>query len=150
MIDTLNHMKEEGLPSKDIEIATQNMNNAHRALNTQQRVRAAGLTGDMCHRAPENELSRTDNTVHPTASGRGVHRNTPKQQALASREPLIALTDGQGIPDQCDSNPKLYDGITHMIHVALEDNIHTDPEKYMLAKVGMCHDIIVCCYLCIL
>ena len=71
-------MKEEGLPSKDIEVATQNMNNAHCPLNSQQRVRAAGLTGDTCHIAPENELQRMDNIVHPMSLGRGVHRNTPE------------------------------------------------------------------------
>jgi len=69
--------------------------------------------------------------------GRGIQRSMPRQQALTSREPSIALTNSQGIPDQLDSNPELYDGIMHMICVALEDNIHTDPEKSLLAKVGM-------------
>jgi len=128
-------MKKEGLPSKDIKIAVQNVNKAHHALSSWKRVRAAGLTGNTCHLAPENELQRMDNIVHPTTSGRSVHRNTHKQQALASREPSIALTDGQGIPDQLDSSHKLYDSITCMIYVALEDNMHTDPEKSMLAKL---------------
>jgi len=130
-------MKEEGLPSKNIEVVTQNANNACHALNSWQRVRAAKLTDNTCHQAPENELSRMDNTVCPTALGRGVHRKTPKQQALASREPSIALTNGQGIPDQLDSNHELYDGIMCMIHVALEDNLHMDPEKSVLAKAGI-------------
>jgi len=133
----LNRMKEEGFPSKDIEVATQNTNNAHHALNRWQRVRAAGLTGDMCHLASENELQGTDNIVCSMALGRGVHRNTPEQQALTSREPSIALTDGQGIPDQLDGSHELYDGIMCMIHVALEDNMHADPEKSVLAKAGI-------------
>jgi len=47
------------------------------------------------------------------------------------------VTDGQGILDQLDSNPELYDGITHMIHVALEDNMHADPETFVLAKASI-------------
>ena len=87
----LNHMKEEGLPSKDIEVAVQNTNKAHCTLSSRQRVIVAGLTGDMCHQAHKNEPSRMDNIVHPTTLGRGVQRNTPKQQALTSREPSIAV-----------------------------------------------------------
>ena len=49
----------------------------------------------------------------------------------------IALTNDQGIPDQFDNNHEPYDGIIHMIHVAIEGSFHTDPEKSVLAKVGM-------------
>jgi len=61
-------MKEERFPSKDIEVATQNMNNTCHALNSWQRVRTAGLTGDTCHLAPKNELQGMDNIVCPMAS----------------------------------------------------------------------------------
>ena len=111
-METLNHMKEEGLPSEEIEAATQDANNACHALNSWQRIKAAGLTGDTCHQAPENEWQRTDNIVHPIASRRSVQRSTPRQQALIEREPSMALTSGQSIPDQLDSNTELYDGIT--------------------------------------
>ena len=51
-------------------------------------------------------------------------------------------TDGQGIPDQLDGSHELYDGSMHMICIALEDdmhadpedNMHADPEKSVLAK----------------
>jgi len=56
-------MKEEGLPSEEIEVAAQVANNAHRTLNSRQRIRAACLMGDTHHQAPETELSRTDNIV---------------------------------------------------------------------------------------
>ena len=56
-------MKEEGLPSRDIEVATQNENNARHALNSWQRVRTARLTGDTCHLAPENELQYKEWTI---------------------------------------------------------------------------------------
>jgi len=82
-IEMLNCMKEEGLPSKDIEVAVQNTNKACRALNSRQRVRAAGLTGDTRHQAHENELANMDNIIHPTTMGRVVHRDTPTQPALA-------------------------------------------------------------------
>jgi len=44
---------------------------------------------------------------------------------------------GTDIPDQLNGNPKLYDGITCMIHMELEDNVHADPEKFILSKVGI-------------
>ena len=49
----------------------------------------------------------------------------------------MALTNGQSIPDQLNNNAKLYDGIIQMIHVALDDCIDMDPEKSVLAKVGI-------------
>ena len=88
VIDTLNCMKEEGLPSEEIEVAAQVANNACRTLNSQQRIRAAHLTGDTCHQAPEMKLPRMDDIVCPTGLGQGVQRSTPEQQALASRELL--------------------------------------------------------------
>jgi len=137
MMEKLNRMKEEGLPSEEIEAAAQDANNAHCALNSRQRIKAARLTGDICHQTPDNERQRRDNVVHPTASGRGVQRSTPEQQALISREPSMALMSGQGIPDQLNNNAKLYDSITRIIRVVLDDSIDMDPEKSMLAKVGM-------------
>ena len=129
--------RQQGLPSKDIEVAVQNTNKACCTLNSQQRVRAAGLTGDVRHQAHKNELANMDNIICPTTVGRGVHRDTPAQLTLTSREPSITLTNGQGIPDQLDSSLELYDGITCIIRVALEDNMHADPEKSMLAKTGI-------------
>ena len=70
-------MKEEGLPSKEIEVAVQNVNKACRTLNSWQRVRVAGLTGDMHHQAHENELANMDDIICPMTMGRGVHRDTP-------------------------------------------------------------------------
>ena len=90
----LNRMKEEGLPSKDIEVAVQNANKACRALNIRQRVRVARLTGDMRHQAHKNELANMNNIICPMTTGRGVHRDMPTQLALTSREPSITLTDG--------------------------------------------------------
>ena len=55
VIDTLNCMKEEGLPSEEIEEAAQVTNNAYRALDSRQRIRAAHLTGDTHHQAPDTE-----------------------------------------------------------------------------------------------
>jgi hypothetical protein len=49
----------------------------------------------------------------------------------------VALTDGQGIRDNLDGERKPYDGITHMIHIALADAVDMDPEKSPLAKAGV-------------
>ena len=90
----------------------------------------------------KRQAGNTENPVvcienkHPSGSG---HKNTiPSQQALNPREPSIALTVGQGIPDQLNNNHELYDGITSMIHVAMEDSFRMDPENSMLASQGRC------------
>ena len=70
-------------------------------------------------------------------SGSSHQKATPEQQALNPREPPVALTVSQGIPNQLNNNHELYDGITHMICVAMEDSFHMDPEMSMLAKTGV-------------
>ena len=62
-------MKEEGLPSEEIEEAAQVVNNARCALNSRQRIRAACLMGDTCHQTPDTERPRMDNIARPMDSG---------------------------------------------------------------------------------
>ena len=47
---------------------------------------------------------------------------------------LVALTDGQGIPDQVDGLQEQYDGITKMIQTTLADAGEMDPENSILVK----------------
>ena len=44
----------------------------------------------------------------------------------------VALTDGQGIPDHINVPSEQYDGIACMIHAALAEGQHTDPDKSVL------------------
>ena len=44
----------------------------------------------------------------------------------------VALTDGQGIPDHINVPSEQYDGIAYMIHTALAEGQHTDPDKSVL------------------
>ena len=44
----------------------------------------------------------------------------------------VALTNGQGIPNHVDAPLEQYDGIAHMIHAALAEGQHTDPDKSVL------------------
>ena len=44
----------------------------------------------------------------------------------------VALTDGQGIPDQVNMPSEQYNGIAHMIHTVLAEGQHTDPDKSVL------------------
>ena len=46
--------------------------------------------------------------------------------------PFVALTNGQGIPDHIDAPSEQYDGIACMIHAALAEGQHTDPDKSVL------------------
>ena len=49
----------------------------------------------------------------------------------------VALTFGQGIPDHIDVPLEQYDGIAHMIHAALAEGQHTDPDKSVLTRAGV-------------
>ena len=49
----------------------------------------------------------------------------------------VALTDGQGIPDHVDAPSEQYDGIARMIHAALAEGQHTDPDKSVLKRAGI-------------
>ena len=44
----------------------------------------------------------------------------------------VALTNGQGIPDQVNTPSEQYNGIARMIHTALAEGQHTDPDKSVL------------------
>ena len=48
----------------------------------------------------------------------------------------VALTFGQGIPNYVDMPSEQYDGIACMIHAALAEGQHTDPDKSVLTKAG--------------
>ena len=52
-------------------------------------------------------------------------------------ERSVALTDGQGIPDQVDGLQEPYNGITKMIWTTLTDAREIDPEKSVLVKAGV-------------
>ena len=44
----------------------------------------------------------------------------------------VALTEGQDIPDYIDAPSEQYNGMTPMIHAALAEGQHTDPDKSVL------------------
>ena len=49
----------------------------------------------------------------------------------------VALTDSQGIPDHVDAPSEQYNGIARMIHTALAEGQHTDPDKSVLTRAGV-------------
>ena len=50
---------------------------------------------------------------------------------------VVALTDGQGIPDHVNAPSEQYDGIARMIRAALAKGQHTDPDKSVLTRAGI-------------
>ena len=49
----------------------------------------------------------------------------------------VALTDSQGIPDHINAPSEQYDGIACMIHAALAEGQHTDPDKSVLTRASV-------------
>ena len=60
-----------------------------------------------------------------------------EQETAHYRRWSVALTDGQGIPDQVDAPSEQYDGIACMICTALAEGQHTDPDKSVLMQAGV-------------
>ena len=74
-------------------------------------------------------------TVEPTfnqAMNEGDPRMDVEHETAHYRRWSVALTDGQGIPDHIDAPSEQYDGIARMIHTALAEGQHTDPDKSVL------------------
>ena len=55
-----------------------------------------------------------------------------EQETAHYRGWSVALTDGQGIPDHVNVLSKQYNGIACVIHAALAEGQHTDPDKSVL------------------
>ena len=55
-----------------------------------------------------------------------------EQETVHNRRRSVALTDSQGIPDHINVPSEQYDGIARMIHAALAEGQHTDPDKSVL------------------
>ena len=49
----------------------------------------------------------------------------------------VALTDSQGIPNHVDVPSEQYNGIARMIHAALAEGQHTDPDKSVLTRASI-------------
>ena len=49
----------------------------------------------------------------------------------------VAPTKGQGIPNYIDTPLEQYNGISHMICVALAEGQHTDPDKSVSTRAGV-------------
>ena len=59
-----------------------------------------------------------------------------EQETTHYRRWSVALTDSQGIPNHVNMPLEQYDGIACMIHAALAEAQHTDPEKSVLMQAG--------------
>ena len=55
-----------------------------------------------------------------------------EQETTHYRRRSVALIDGQGIPDHVNVPLEQYNGIAPMIHAALAEGQHMDPDKSVL------------------
>ena len=60
-----------------------------------------------------------------------------EQETIYYHRQSVALTFSQGIPNYIDTPSEQYDGIAHMIHAALAEGQHTDPDKSVLTQAGI-------------
>ena len=91
----------------------------------------AGLTGD----ARGNLLGEYPSvgTPHWHVTNAIASEQQPTGQQR-SWQVSVALTDGQGIPDQTDQLSEGYNSIIRMTRTALADNVDTDPDRSVLAN----------------
>ena len=127
--EAVEHAKNNNLLRQEVIDAENELAMAVQAKNSQYQVQKAGLN------AEAHIASHTTRMVEPMFN-RTMNEGDPQmdveQQTAHYHGWSIALTDGQGIPNHVDVPSEQYNGIAHMIHAALAEGQHTDPDKSVL------------------
>ena len=132
--EAVEHTKRNNLLRQEVFDAENELAKAVQAKNSQYRVQKAGLNAE-AHMA-----SPTTRTVEPTFNqmmNKGDPQIDMEQETVHYRGWSVALINSQGIPDHVDAPSEQYDSIAHMIHAALAEGQHTDPDKSVLTQAGI-------------
>ena len=127
--EAVEHAKNNNLSRQEVIDTENELAKAVQAKNSQYQVQKAGLNAEARIASP------ITGTVEPTFN-RAVNEGDPRMdvehETVHYRGRSVALTDGQGIPDHVDMPSEQYNGIARMIHAALAEGQHTDPDKSVL------------------
>jgi hypothetical protein len=113
----LSQLYKEQQLQEELNAAIEQNRQSHNTLSSYQCMRAVGLSGD---------------TQQEQWGTLGAHQESVPFWS----EQSMPLTFGQGILDQYEMID-WFDGVTHMVRVAIEASKDTDPEKSVLTKAGI-------------
>ena len=132
--EAVEHAKRNNLSRQEVIDAENELAKAVQAKNSQYRVQKVGLNTEARIASP------TTRTVEPTFNrmmNEGDPRMDVEHETTHYRGRSVALTNGQGIPNHIDMPSEQYDGIARMIHAALAEGQHTDPDKSVLTRASV-------------
>ena len=132
--EAVEHTKRNNLLRQEVIDAENELAKAIQAKISWYRVQKVGLN------AEAHIASPTTRTVEPMfnwAMNEGDPQINVEHETAHYHGRSVALTDSQGIPDHINAPSEQYDGIACMIHAALAEGQHTDPDKSVLTWAGI-------------
>ena len=132
--EVVEHDKRNNLLRQEVIDAENELARAVQAKNSQYQVQKAGLNTEASIASP------TTRTVEPTFNrtmNKGDPRMDVEHETAHYHGWSVALTNGQGIPDHVNMPSEQYNGIACMIHAALAETQHTNPDKSVLTRAGI-------------
>ena len=132
--EAVEHAKNNNLSYQEVIDAENELEKAVQAKNSRYRVQKVGLNAEARIASP------ITGTVEPTSNlvmNKGDPQMDMEHETIRYRGWSVALTDGQGIPDHINVPSEQYNGIARMIHAALAEGQHTDPDKSVLTRAGI-------------
>ena len=132
--EAVEHAKRNNLSRQEVIDAENELAKAVQAKNSQYRVQKVGLNTEARIASP---TTRTVEPMFNRMMNEGDPRMDVEHETTHYRGRSVALTNGQGIPDHIDMPSEQYDGIARMIHAALAEGQHTDPDKSVLTRASV-------------
>ena len=127
--EAVEHAKNNNLSRQEVIDAENELGKAVQAKNSRYQVQKAGLNTEACIASP---TTRTVEPMFNRAMNQGDPQMDMEHETTHYHGQSVALTNGQGIPNHIDAPSEQYDGIACMIHAALAEGQHTDPDKSVL------------------
>ena len=132
--EAVEHAKRNNLLRQVVINAENELAKAVQAKNSQYWVQKAGLNAEACIASP---ITRTVEPMFNWAMNEGDPQMDVEHETTHYCGRSVALTVSQGIPNHIDVPSEQYDGIARMIHAALAEGQHTDPDKSVLTQAGV-------------
>ena len=127
--EAVEHAKNNNLSRQEVIDTENELAKAVQAKNSRYRVQKVGLNAEARIASPITGM------VEPTFNqvmNEGDPRMDVEHETAHYHGWSVALTGSQGIPNHVDAPSEQYHRIARMIHAALAEGQHTDPDKFVL------------------
>ena len=128
------HAKNNNLSRQEVIDAENELAKAVQAKNSRYQVQKVGLNTEAHIASP---ITRTVEPTFNRTMNEGDPRMDVEHETAHYHGWSVALTDGGGISNHIDAPSEQYNGIARMIHAALAEGQHTDPDKSVLTQASI-------------